>query len=102
MTDFGADEVLHEALTSALTSLVSLMPLHVTLAIHMQPVLTEDEIVWSVPLGTIERGERDGVAFVKLAEDGAEAGPITCEPYGNGRGWYHVRGCKHVDWGQDG
>jgi hypothetical protein len=22
----------------------------------------------------------------------------TCEPYANGRGWWHVPGCNHIDW----
>lgn len=27
--------------------------------------------------------------------------PAGCEPYANGRGWWHVPGCPHVDWGGD-
>jgi ribosomal protein S27AE len=28
--------------------------------------------------------------------------PITeCEPYANGKGWWHVPGCPHVDWGEN-
>lgn len=22
----------------------------------------------------------------------------TCEPYKNGKGWWHTPGCEHVDW----
>lgn len=50
-TDLGP--LLQEALTAALTSVRDLMPLHVTLALHSEPVLTEDTIAWSVPLGTV-------------------------------------------------
>ena len=24
-----------------------------------------------------------------------------CEPYANGKGWYHVPGCPHADWSDD-
>lgn len=24
-----------------------------------------------------------------------------CEPFANGKGWWHVPGCPHVDWGED-
>lgn len=52
--------LLTEALTAALTSVRDLMPLHVTFALHEGPVLTDDRIVWSVPLGTVafEDGKR--------------------------------------------
>lgn len=33
------------------------------------------------------------------AEAEAEAGHWTCEPYSNGKGWWHERGCPHVNWG---
>jgi hypothetical protein len=26
---------------------------------------------------------------------------VQCEPYANGRGWWHVPGCPHVDWQGD-
>jgi len=25
----------------------------------------------------------------------------ACEPYANGRGWFHTPGCEHVDWSED-
>jgi hypothetical protein len=61
-TDLGP--LLQEALTAALTSVVSLMPLHVTLALHSGPVLMEGEIVWSVPLGTVTFDDRKRIEFI--------------------------------------
>lgn len=26
---------------------------------------------------------------------------MTCEPYANGQGWWHVIGCDHIDWEGD-
>jgi len=51
--DARLDEVLREAVASALTGFVRLMPLHVTLVIHQDPVMTEDTVVWSLPLGQV-------------------------------------------------
>lgn len=45
-----------------------------------------------------------GVPVPKSLEDQAEEpqpGMVGCEPYANGRGWWHVPGCPHVDWGED-
>jgi hypothetical protein len=24
-----------------------------------------------------------------------------CEPFANGKGWWHNAGCEHIDWGED-
>jgi hypothetical protein len=52
-----------------------------------------------------EHGTSGGIPLTdetieRLAAE-AEAGYWTCEAYANGKGWWHERGCPHVNWGDE-
>lgn len=57
------EKIWQRAVAETLKTIIGELPLYVTLTLHQDEVLTEDTIIWSLPLGRVTVNDKSRVEF---------------------------------------